>query len=139
MADEATIRVSMSILNGNLNYRSYPTDFQADVTGKKGPVPGAITAAVLGTSVSFAELTTPAWCRIANLDATNYVTVGILDPDGDFYPFLEVLPGEFQVIRLSRSFGQSWGVGTATSDSGCTLHIQANTAPCIVLVEAFET
>jgi hypothetical protein len=139
MTDEATIRTSLQITSGNLKYRSYPTDFTADVAGKKGPVPGAITAAVLGTDISFAELTTPAWCWIYNMDDTNFVTVGILDPDGDFYPFLEVLPGECELVRLSRSLGQSWGVGTATSDSGCTLHIQANTAPCVVVVEAFET
>jgi hypothetical protein len=138
MTDEATIKASLQIINGNLSYRSYPSDFQADVTGKKGPVPGALTIPVLGTDVSFTELTTPGWCRIANLDETNYVTVGILDPDGDFYPLLEVLPGEFQIVRLARALGQSWGVGTATIDSGCTLHIQADTAPCIVLVEAFE-
>ena len=139
MSDEATIRASLQITNGNLNYRSYPTDFYADVTGKKGPVPGAVTVPVLGTDINFSELTTPAWCRIANLDETNYVTVGILDPDGDFYPLLEILPGEFQVVRLSRFLSQSWGVGTATSDTGCTLHLRADTAPCIALVEAFET
>jgi hypothetical protein len=138
MADEIQIRASLQITKNNLNYRSYPTDFKADVTGAKGPVPGAITAAVLGTSVSFAELTTPGWCRISNLDDTNYVTVGILDPDGDFYPLFEVLPGEFEIIRLSRFLGQSWGVGTATTDTSCTLHIQADTAACNVLVEAFE-
>ena len=138
MSDEATLLVSLQIKNGNLDYRSYPTSFTADVTGKKGPVPGAITAPTSGVSVSLAELTTPGLCRIANLDETNYVTVGILDPDGDFYPLMEVLPGEFYTLRLSRALGQSWGVGTATTDSGCTLHIQADTASCNVLVEAFE-
>lgn len=139
MTDEASFLVSVQIKNGNVDYRSYPTQFKADVTGKKGPVPGAITATTSGVSVSFTELTTPAICRIANLDETNYVTVGILDPDGDFYPLMEILPGEFYAVRLSRALGQSWGVGTATSDSGCTLHIQANAASCNVLVEAFET
>lgn len=139
MADEATIRTSLQINSGNLQYRSHPTDFTTDITGLKGPSPGAISVPILGVSVSFAELTTPGWCWIYNLDLTNYVTVGILDPDGDFYPMLEVLPGEFQLVRLSRALGQSWGVGTATSDTGCTLHIQANAAPCNVVVEAFET
>lgn len=138
MSDEATIQASLQILTTNLKYRSYPTTFTADVSGEKGPVPGAISAAVLGTSVDLSQLTLPGLCRITNLDATNYVTVGILDPDGDFYPLAEVLPGEFYILRLSRSLGQSWGVGTATTDSGCTLHIQANTAACNVVVEAFE-
>jgi hypothetical protein len=139
MADEATLQFSMQILNGNLNYRSHPISFVADVTGAKGPVPGAVAADITGTSIDFSELTIPAWCRIYNLDETNYVTVGILDPDGDFYPLMEVLPGEFQIIRLSRALGQSWGAGTATTDSGCTLTIQADTAACNVIVEAFET
>lgn len=138
MSDEASFLVSVQIKNGNLDYRSYPTQFTADVTGKKGPVPGAIAATTSGVSVSFTELTTPAICRIANLDETNYVTVGILDPDGDFYPLMEILPGEFYAIRLSRALGTAWGVGTATSESGCFLHIQADTASCNVLVEAFE-
>lgn len=140
MADEATIRASLQIDSGNLSYSSKPTAFQADVAGSKGPVPGAITVSVDGTDVDLSELTTPGLCRIMNLDDTNYVTVGIYDTSAtEFYPLLELLPGETFVFRLSRVVGlEVEAPGTGTYAGATSMRVRANTAPCNVLVEAFE-
>lgn len=133
MSNEATIHTSLQISNSTsgFKYRSYPTGYNDDVTGSKGPTPGAIACSTGGTDVDLSELTTPGWCRIENLDPTNYITVGIWD-GLTFHEFGEVGPNEFWVIKLSRLVGDA--VGT---DYG-NLRIKADTATCNVLVEAFE-
>ncbi len=140
MANEATLRASLQIKTTNLDYRSYPTDFQSDVTGEKGPVPGAVSISTAGTTIDLSELTTPALCKITNLDATNKVHVGIWDGT-ELYPLLEIQAQEFYVIRLSEWLTRSFGAvtGTGTFDTGTyALRIKAETAACNVLVEAFE-
>lgn len=145
MANEAQVRSSLQITkkSGNrtqLEYRSQPTVFNADVTGTKGPVPGAMTATVLGTNVDFGELTTPALCRISNLDVNNFVTIGIWDPENSkFFPIDEILPGESYVRRLSRDLQEEFQTGTGTTGEDTNrLRIKADTASVNVLVEAFE-
>lgn len=130
---EVTIRNSLSIDAGNLEYSSKPTNFTGSISSvnPKGPVPGALDVTTSGTDVDLSELTTPGYCRIMNLDATNYVTFGIWD-GSDFHPLGEILPGETYPIRLSRSIGL--GVGTGYEN----LRLVADTATCIVVVEAFE-
>ena len=68
MADEARINCSLYIKKNNLLYQSQPTSFQADVTGTKGPVPGAITIPVGGKVIDLGELVTPGLYKIVNLD-----------------------------------------------------------------------
>ena len=147
MGDQAQLNISLQIskddATGIVNYRAYPTQFTADVDGAMGPTPGAFQASVFGTAVDLSELTSPGFCRISNLDPTNFVTWGIRDPDTDlFYPCGKILSGEFYVIRLSESLGQVWsGSGTGTGTAGSsnkTFTFYADTAACNVLVEAFE-
>lgn len=143
MANEASIRCSMIINQGNLRYQSYPTEFRADVAaGGVGPTPGSFLAALAGTRVDLDELTRPGGlCIIKNLDEANYVIVGIFD-GVEFYPMLELLPGEFYPCRLSRELGRSVGTGvpgTGAYDAGSySLMVKATVAPCIVSVEAFD-
>jgi hypothetical protein len=146
MSNEATIRSSLIILKDDgsgttlLQYAGQPTAFQADVTGTFGPTPGAFAASTAGTDVDLTELTTPGLCRIMNQDDTNYVTVGMWDPEGStFYPMMELLPGETYVFRLSRSIEEEYSTGTGTTGANTNrLRIKADTAACNVLVEAFE-
>lgn len=140
MANEATIRSSLQIRSGHLNYQSQPVAFQADVAGAKGPVPGAVQVDTIGTDIYFSELDTPGLCRIQNLDTTNYVEWGIYDTvTGRFSPVGELLPGETFVFRLSRNFAEQYtGSGTGTTGAENYLRFKANQASCNVLVEAFE-
>lgn len=144
MANEATIRSSLQIFKGTdpiqLQYLSRPDSFTATVTGAKGPVPGAIQATIAGVDVDFSELTQPGLCRIVNLDATNFVTWGIWDPEiAKFFPLGEILPGEFYVIRLSRLLSAELGTGAGTTGPNTNkLRLKADTASVNVSVEAFE-
>ena len=144
MANEATIRSSLQIQQGEVDYSSRPAAFTATVTGSKGPTPGAVLCSTAGTDIDLTELTTPSLCRIQNLDAANRVEVGIWDPEtSKFYPLLELLAGESYVVRLCRLLGWEYGTGTGagtgtTGPNTNRLRIRANTAACNVLVEAFE-
>jgi hypothetical protein len=142
MANEITVNCALNITAGNLKFRSQPTSFRADITaGAMGPSPGAFTAALAGTHVDFSALTTPGMCVIRNFDTANYVMVGIHDGT-EFYPLLELLPGEAYALRLSRYIGRSVGTGvagTAAYDGGTyTLMVKSTVAPCKVSVEAFD-
>lgn len=140
MANEATVRSSLQIQVGEIDYSSRPTTFKATVTGQKGPVPGAFTAALTGTNLDLSELTTPGLCRLQNLDDENFVTYGAYDPETEkFYPMGELLPGETFVTRLSRNLGWEYGTGTGTTGAETNvIQFRADTAPVDVLVEAFE-
>lgn len=141
MANEAVINSTLQINKGNLSYLGRPTSFTATVTGTKGPTPGAISATLAGTQVDLSELTQPGLCRIMNLDATNFVEYGIWDTENSvFFPLGELLPGESYVLRLSRNIQEEYtGTGTGTTAPTNKLMFKANTAACVVLVEAFET
>ncbi len=140
MVNEASIRSSLQITKGKIEYRSSPTQFSADVTGSKGPSPGAVDISTAGTDIDFSELTTPGLCRIQNQDPTNYVTYGIWDPENNtFFPLGELLPGETYPLRLSRLLQEELGTGSGTSGADTNrLRFKADTASVVVLVEAFE-
>jgi len=146
MSDEITVRSSLHIRKETssgevqLEYLPKPTTFTDDLTGVKGPTPGAFDASILGTDVDLTELTTPGYCRIRNLDDTNFVTVGIWDPEGStFHPFLELGPMKHVDLQLSRYIQEEYGTGTGTTGAGTNrLRVKADTATCNVSVEAFE-
>jgi len=124
MAGEITVTGIIQILKSGFTFRNSLPTYRADMTGRKGPTPGAIAVSTTGTNISFSELTTPGFAVIQNLDTTNYVEYGAWT-GSTFYPIGELLPGEVHIIRLSRN------VGT-------TLRMRANTAAVNVDVSAFE-
>lgn len=140
MANEATIQSGLQINSGNLRHRSPRSSFRADVSGAKGPVPGAITISTSGTNIDLSQLTSPGLCQITNLDSTNFVTWGVWDATGfRFLPLGEILPGEWYVIRLSRHLSDEFTqTGTGTAGDTNALRLMADTAACNVKVEAFE-
>lgn len=140
MANEIRIQASLQINKGELVYQSQPSAFQADMNTGKGPSPGVLIVPTSGRDVYFTELTTPGYCRLMNLDDTNYVEVGIKDPQSNlFYPLLELPAGESFIVKLSRNLQEQYaGSGTGTTTPENYLRLKANKATCNVLVEAFE-
>jgi len=146
MANEATIRSSLNIRKQSgaitvIDFKGSGVDsFTATVTGTKGPVPGAIAATVVGVDVDFSELTQPGLCKVSNMDDTNYVTLGIWDPEiAKFFPLMEILPGESYSLRLSRLLGGELGTGSGTTGPDTnTMRIKSSTGTVNVIIEAFE-
>lgn len=139
MADEITIRTSIRVRKGNLNYAPPSAIFSEDISDDKGPTPGFLTISTDGENVTFGELVTPGRVQIQNLDDTNYVEFGI--HDGTLFHALgEILPGTEVTFRFSRNLGEEATVapGTGTTAPVNYFFIKANTAPCGVNVFAFE-
>lgn len=140
MADEAQIRVSMSIRAGNIDHQTRPTAFTVDVDGRFGPAPGTIAIAVAdtGQEIDLSMFTTPGLCAIQNLDAVNYVEVGIYEPaTSTFYPLLEIGPGEIYIMKLTRNLLEEY-VGTGTSAPTNQLRARATGGTCNVTFSIFE-
>ncbi len=136
--DEARITSSLIINIGKLQYSSQPSAFTADVSAASAPTPGSVTATLAGADIDISQLTIPGLCRIQNLDATNYVTLGVWD-GVSFFPVMEWLAGENFVIRLSRVIGEEQGTGTGTIAADVnTLRLKADTAECECIVDIFE-
>jgi hypothetical protein len=140
MANEATVTASLRITKGNVKHQSVVRQFSDNVSGTDGPTPGAIAVTTAGVDVDLSGLTTPGWCEIRNLDATNFVTYGIWDPEGaKFYPLGELSPGHQVVLKLSRDIEEEFGTGSGTTGANTNrLRIKADTASCNVFVGAFE-
>lgn len=145
MSKEARVQISLQIrkVSGEivqLDERTSPTTYTADVTGTKGPSPGDLTIPVGGEAISFGELDTPGLCWMMNRDDTNYVTYGIWDVGINvFYPLGELKAGEMTVIRLSRALLEEYvGTGTGTTGPDNRFFMKANTAPVVVSIKAFE-
>lgn len=159
MANEATVLNSLLIRGPTVQQvQTNPRSFNADVSKDGGPCPGEILASKLGTDVVLSQLTSPGLCWIMNLgvDAlgnnlagtpgsqftwANYVEVGLYDHTlNQFYPLMEILPGEFYLVRLSRFINQRIGTGSGTSGGGdvVNLRVKAIGAASKVIVQAYE-
>lgn len=142
MANEARIQVSLQITKGNLNFRSYPTAFMADIENGFGPSPGAITVTPEGVDVDLSVFTEPGWALLINLDEDNYVDYGLYDADSlMFYFWGRLKPGMPACFELSPRFGEQHydtGTSTSVSDSNNRLRFIANNANCNVLVNIFD-
>jgi hypothetical protein len=137
MANEARLNVGLSISKSNIDYKSQPSSFRADVSLSEGPTPGEILVDQYGRDVDLSELTTPGLCVIQNRSTTYYVIVGIYD-GVSFFPMLELLPGESFPLRLYRFLGTEFtGTGTGSPASSNRLHVVAVGGSARVLIDAF--
>lgn len=74
-----------------------------DQTALGGPYPGYITVGFAAEEdVSLAELSTPGFCFMRNLDSSNFVTYGPKSA-GSMVAFGELKAGEPTLLRLTRT------------------------------------
>jgi hypothetical protein len=137
---QGTVSITLQISQANLAYQSRPNAFQFVPAGSNGPTPGAITITAAGTDILLLQLTAMGgmvWAQ--NMDATNYVTLGVRDKVTNvFYPFCELLPGEFYCFRSSRKIPkEEVGTGTFTG-TNVVYHAKANAANVILRFDAFD-
>lgn len=151
MADELRITSSMQIAWGEtprVVYRSPSQSYTADISGRKGPSPGAVTISVIGTDIDFSQLTLPGPCEFINLEdpddtSNSYVEFGIYDPEADrFHPLFELAPGEHTNFRFSRNFLEEYegtDTGTSSNITNNRFRAKAYGDNAEVSINAFET
>lgn len=142
MADEIRLLNSLQIRKGNKFYQSSANSFVADFDGSVGPTPGDTTVPSEGVDVDLSALTElGGMIRFYNTDDAITAFVGIRDITTDkFYPFMDLLAGEFYTFRLSQFLGGEFGTGSGTGTIGddSVLHIRADTGSIQVTIEAFD-
>lgn len=147
MSNEAQIQSQLAINVGNYSWQCLPGSFNADVSayGAAGPTPGSVLATLSGTLIDLSKIITPGGlCSIQNSDLTNFVEIGMYDPDvSKFYSFMELLPGEQWVFRLARNYDNEYGAGTGTTGSGVNYYArvdpsQPSGTTAMVVVSAFN-
>jgi hypothetical protein len=145
MSFSAQLRLSLSMVNTgtSFNFQSNPTAFSFTVNfanGNNGPTPGTITISTAGTVVSLSQLSSGYGGPILllNMDPTNFVDWGLQDTEtGQFYPIGRLYPlGPPAFYQISPLFATEVP-GTAPSND-FALYMKANTANCLVSVQAFD-
>ena len=106
MANEITVQVSLTITTSEgAVYQRVPAQFNVTQAG----VDFTANTQEIGTSAEDlfqgAELGTPGWMIVHNLDATNFIELG--HDDGGFKSFIVVMPGKFQVFQTSQATPQA--------------------------------
>ncbi len=137
MAGEIVTQITMAVRKNNINNVLNDGPMIIDMDGYGGPAPGQVTVPTTGVDIDLSELDIPGECLIKNLDTTNFVIGGVTDGT-DFIPLFEIEAGKKCYFRFYRYFGQDW-TGTGTS-GGTTwsLRLQADTAECKVVINAYE-
>lgn len=142
MANEVTIRASLQVKSGFLNFQSPNTGTTDSVAIAKGPCVSTITVETGGTLIDFSELTSPGWCFIQNLDQITTVDYGIYDTINEtFFPIHELPPGMGLPVKFSFYLGESYdlvGTGTGTSALIHRVMFKARTNDAFVLIQCFD-
>ena len=99
MADEISYTAKLAVTKSNLSYTRTVSD-AVDMTGSthNGGSP-SIPITTAGTALALGDVTTPGWAFFRNLDATNFIEIGI-QQGGVFYPFLKLKAGDATACRL---------------------------------------
>lgn len=93
MANEITVVAQLQALKSYLNISQNVT-LRADLTGNNFTAQSqSIGHAAHEAIVIGADVGTAGWAFFRNLDATNFVQIGV-DVGGTFYPLAKLLPGE---------------------------------------------
>jgi hypothetical protein len=100
MANELTLTLSMSASKGFLVSRS-AASLRRDISGDSYAAGvQAIGFAAHEAVVIAAEVATAGFCWFKNLDATNFVQIGV-DVGAAFYPLVKLLPGDCAIVPLA--------------------------------------
>ena len=99
MADEITITYGLRVNKGGVSVQVPTTQQQYDMTGSRrcsNTQNIGTTQEVLVTG----DLATAGYGLFINLDATNFVEIGIVS-GGTFYPTIKLLPGQIALAPLA--------------------------------------
>lgn len=124
MADEIRMNQQVTVIKSSASFDkvALKSNKTFDQTGVGGPSPGRVSLTTSDTAISLASLSTPGLVVITNHDATNYCEFGPTS-GGAIVKMIKLLPGMSAVFYLA---------------AGVSLRGQANTATCVISVDAYE-
>ena len=96
MSNEIRYSLSVALTNGSLldSYNVSGLTANQATAGMVKNVQTCLSASAQGDAINKGNITTPAMAVFANLDATNYIEIGVRDGGGTFLPFLKLLAGK---------------------------------------------
>lgn len=103
MANEITSNFSLSVNKGSFTF-SRSLSKQITISASSPNVAGgtqSIATTAAGEAVGLGDVATNGIAYFVNLDATNYVEIGIQN-GGTFYPLIRLNAGEGGVMRLAQ-------------------------------------
>lgn len=101
MADEIAVSAILQVAKGTLIVKPTQPNFTATMTGSGIYASGAAAIGFAAhEAIPLGDVSTPRWSRFKNLDATNFVQIGV-DASGTFVPFVKLKPGEACVLPLA--------------------------------------
>jgi hypothetical protein len=104
MANEITVTATLKVAKGSLAWQQ-SVNQSITLAAAKPNGSGfsqSIPTTAGGTAISLGAVATNGWAWFQNLDATNYVEIGVAD-GGTFFPFARLLAGEIALMRVSAS------------------------------------
>lgn len=139
MAREITV-VSNVVIRAGYISRQYQENYTIDMSGRKGPTPGALTVGPDGVDVDLAELVEPGFVYIKNLGEVYTVHWGVRDPQTDLvYLIGQIGPGKSLPFEFSDMIqGEYQGTGTGTGPFTNTFHLKCPLGTTVVSVEVYE-
>ncbi|MDB4403275.1 hypothetical protein N9204_00405 [bacterium] len=102
MANEITVSAYLKVDDGTYSRATSTGNAQFDLTTSDVVAAGEIQT--IGTTyeeITVGDVTTPGWSFFKNLDATNYVEIGIEHSGTTFVAFAKLEPGEFFPVPLA--------------------------------------
>lgn len=105
MADEINYSLSIQFDKGNISIKREAQRQSVSVAGDAYSAQvQSIPTTAGGTAVAIASAVgTKGYAFFRNLDATNFVTLGVHDGSANYFAFAKLKPGEAGMIRLASS------------------------------------
>ena len=104
MANEINVSATLSVRTGYLDSGSRPRSRSFTLNAASPAKSAGIASIGFATheAIPLGDVATNGWARFENVDATNYVEIGIV-VSATFYPVIKLKAGEFTVVRLGTS------------------------------------
>lgn len=101
MANEISLSISLAVRKSNLdNSRSLSGSFTLNAASPAKAAGIASIGFAAHEALPMGDVATAGWALFKNLDATNFVNIGI-DSGGNFHPTIKLKPGECAACRLA--------------------------------------
>lgn len=123
MANEISVNATLAVRKGNLSEtRSTSGSFTLNAANPAKAAGIASIGFATHEAIAIGDVATAGWARFKNVDATNYVEIGLV-VSATFYPFLKLKAGEpAGPLRLGTN----------------TIYAKANTAAVLLDYEIYD-